>query len=135
MNPIHLVRYAFLSAGVILSGCAGTGSHSRGKSADAPPAASTGTDSTGNSQDPQPSVTDVTDSEPSASAPTDDGSNRMIPIDQLPKKKGYPYAIKTKWPGIVKSPYAQDKQHVDVSKMSSGSAARCPHTGKIFIVP
>lgn len=67
--------------------------------------------------------------------PTDDGSGQIIPLEKLPKKKGYPYAIKTKWPGLVKSPYAQDKQVVDVSSMSSGTPARCPHTGKIFIVP
>ncbi len=69
----------------------------------------------------------------STTSPTDEGA--IIPLDKLPKKKGYPYAIKTKWPGLVKSPYAQDKQLVDVGPMASGTPARCPHTGKIFIVP
>jgi hypothetical protein len=70
-------------------------------------------------------------------APTDTGS--VIPLKDLPTKKGngqsFPYAIKTKWPGLVKSPYAQEKTLVDVSTLSSGSFARCPHTGKIFVVP
>ena len=67
--------------------------------------------------------------------PVDDGSGQIIPLKDLPKKKGYPYAIKTKWTGLVKSPYAQDKKLVDVNNLASGSPARCPHTGKIFIVP
>ncbi len=70
-----------------------------------------------------------------AQVPTDTGSDQPIPLKELPTKKGYPYAIKTKWPGLVKSPYAQDKTLVDVSNLASGSPARCPHTGKIFIVP
>jgi hypothetical protein len=67
--------------------------------------------------------------------PTDNGSDQPIPLSKLPTKKGYPYAIKTKWPGLVKSPYAQDRTLVNVEGMTSGSPARCPHTGKIFIVP
>ncbi|MBI4024424.1 MAG: hypothetical protein HY360_05545 [Verrucomicrobia bacterium] len=74
--------------------------------------------------------------------PTDDGSGQIIPLKNLPAKKlrgvAYPYAIKTKWTksdGLVKSPYAQDKQLIDVSKYAPGDPVRCPHTGKIFIVP
>ena len=62
------------------------------------------------------------------------GSFQPIPIKDLPAKKGYPYAIKTRWPGVVRSPYAQDK-FLDVSKLAQGSFARCRHTGKIFVVP
>ncbi len=76
---------------------------------------------------------------PAATIPTTSDSDQPVPIEDLPTKKikgiAYPYAVKTKWTGLVKSPYAQDKQLVDVSTISSGSAARCPYTGKIFIVP
>ncbi len=82
---------------------------------------------------PQPPSPSEPNSAEPQQAPTDTGE--QIPLSKLPTKKGYPYAIKTKWPGLVKSPYAQDKTLVDVSSMSSGSPARCPHTGKIFIVP
>ena len=82
---------------------------------------------------PQPSAPAEPNITETQQAPTDTGE--QVPLNKLPTKKGYPYAIKTKWPGLVKSPYAQDKTLVDVSTMSSGSPARCPHTGKIFIVP
>lgn len=73
---------------------------------------------------------------PQVTAPiTDDGSGKIIPVKDLPTYKGYPYAIKTKWAGLVKSPYAQDQKLVDVGSLPPNSAARCPHTGKIFIVP
>jgi hypothetical protein len=58
-----------------------------------------------------------------------------VPVKNLPTKKGHPYAIKTKWPGLVKSPFAQEKTLVDVGTLTPDSPARCPHTGKIFIVP
>lgn len=58
-----------------------------------------------------------------------------ISNQELPTKKGLPYAIKTKWPGLVKSPYATDKTLVDVSTFPSGSFARCPHTAKTFVIP
>jgi len=63
-----------------------------------------------------------------------DGSG-AVDIDKLPKKKGYPYGIKTSTTGLVKSPYAPDKALVDVSRFQSGNFVRCPHTGKIFVVP
>jgi hypothetical protein len=81
--------------------------------------------------------TSSTESSQSVAAPTDTGS--PISLKDIPTKKingvSYPYAVKTKWPGLVKSPYAQDKTLVDVSTLSPGSLARCPHTGKIFVVP
>ena len=52
-----------------------------------------------------------------------------------PVSRGYPYAIKTETAGVVKSPYAVDRALVDVSQFSTGDLARCPHTGKIFVVP
>ena len=62
-------------------------------------------------------------------------SSEQVDIDKLPKKKGYPYGIKTTTAGLVKSPYAPDKALVDVSRFQSGNFVRCPHTGKIFVVP
>lgn len=70
---------------------------------------------------------------------TDNGSGQIIPIKDLPTKTirgtAYLYAIKTQWPGYVKSPYAQDKKLVDVSTFPSDTPVQCPHTRKIFIVP
>ncbi len=127
MNKIPFAFFCFLAIAVFLSGCATSDSNSPSKPAAMPPPASGTTDQ-------QPSVTsDQSPSVVDGGALTDDGS--IIPPDKLPMKKGYPYAIKTQWPGLVKSPYAQDKQLVDVSKMVSGSFARCPHTGKVFVVP
>ncbi|MFZ4694340.1 MAG: hypothetical protein ACOYMV_04355 [Verrucomicrobiia bacterium] len=62
-------------------------------------------------------------------------NGEIIPLDQFPKRKGYPVALRSKWTGLVKSPYAQDKQMVDVSRFSPDSAVRCPHTGQIFFTP
>lgn len=81
------------------------------------------------------STTSSTQQQPAVQASTDTSSDEPIPLKNLKTKKGYPYAIKTKWPGLVKSPYAQDKTLVDVSNLAPDSPARCPHTGKIFIVP
>jgi len=67
--------------------------------------------------------------------PQIDNTTEIIPLKDLPTKDGYPYGIKTKWPGLVKSPYAQDKSLVDVSKFTPNTSAKCPHTGKIFVVP
>ncbi len=80
---------------------------------------------------------------PEEQAPAPDGTGSSAPtegsgavdIDKLPKKKGYPYGIKTSTTGLVKSPYAPDKELVDVSRFQSGNFVRCPHTGKIFVVP
>jgi hypothetical protein len=38
-------------------------------------------------------------------------------------------------PGLVKSPFAPYAGEVDVAGLKSGQAAKCPYTGKIFIVP
>jgi hypothetical protein len=73
--------------------------------------------------------------EQTAAEPTPSTSDSGVDIDKLPKKKGYPYGIKTNTPGLVKSPYAPDKALVDVSRFQSGNFVRCPHTGKIFVVP
>lgn len=116
------------------AGCTSTGSNTK-----TPPASSAATDSK-ETPAPTPTPPAADSTEPSAATPApqpaaDEGSNQTIPIDKLPKKSGYPYGIKTKWPGLVKSPYAQDKTLVDVGAMASGTPVRCPHTGKIFIVP
>lgn len=62
-------------------------------------------------------------------------AGEIIPLNQFPKRKGYPVALRSKWPGLVKSPYAQDKQMVDVTRFGPDSAVRCPHTGNIFFTP
>ncbi len=78
---------------------------------------------------------------PSSPALTIDDSHQLIPMESLPTKKvkgvDYPYAIKTQRARVVRSPYAQDEKFadIDVSGMEPGSLARCPHTGKIFVVP
>lgn len=56
-------------------------------------------------------------------------------LGRTPAKKNYPYGIKSKWPGLITSPYAPDKTLIDCTTLKSGSLALCPHTGKIFIVP
>jgi hypothetical protein len=38
-------------------------------------------------------------------------------------------------PGLVHSPYAPTKPPVDVRKLRKGAQAKCPYTGKLFIVP
>ncbi len=77
---------------------------------------------------PQPAV-------PLAELEARSTNGEIIPLDQFPKRKGYPVALHSKWPGLVKSPYAQDKQMVDVSRFSPDSPVRCPHTGQIFFTP
>ncbi|MCC7518146.1 MAG: hypothetical protein IT578_03055 [Verrucomicrobiae bacterium] len=62
-------------------------------------------------------------------------NGEILPLDLFPKRKGYPVALRSKWPGLVKSPYAQDKQMVDVSRFPPDSPVRCPHTGQIFFTP
>jgi hypothetical protein len=54
-------------------------------------------------------------------------------IDESPKP-GIPVEGK---PGFVFSPYSRGngKAYVDVSGMPSGAKARCPFTGKVFLVP
>ncbi len=125
MNSSYSLALILSVTSIALLGCAS--SQPAGTSAKMPPSTSE-------------MPTAVTSSDPSfqeGSIPTVDGdTGQSIPIKDLPKGKGgYPYAIKTKWSGLVKSPYAQDKKVVDVSTLPSGSAARCPHTGKIFMVP
>ena len=112
----------------LLLGCASDKSQSR--SANIPPSVAEKPTSDA------PGIDSVEANTTAASVPSaETGSEQPIPIKNLPTKNGYPYAIKTKWPGLVKSPYAQDKILVDVSTLKSDSPARCPHTGKIFIVP
>ncbi len=125
MKRFLLVIFSITTAAFLFSGCATGKPKTDGVTtlpqnhSEAPP--------------PETPATPTPDTGVAVTPPVDNGT--LIPIDKLPKKKGYPYAIKTKWPGLVKSPYAQDKTLVDVSALSSGSPARCPHTGKIFIVP
>jgi hypothetical protein len=82
---------------------------------------------------PPPPDAETTTADAGAAATSDGDST--VDIDKLPKKKGYPYGIKTNTAGLVKSPYAPDKALVDVSRFQSGNFVRCPHTGKIFVVP
>mgnify|MGYP001559268404 CR=1 FL=1 len=88
----------------------------------------------GNPPPPPPPDEQTTASDNGTQTGATDGSG-AVDIDKLPKKKGYPYGIKTSTPGLVKSPYAADKALVDVSRFQSGNFVRCPHTGKIFVVP
>jgi PBP1b-binding outer membrane lipoprotein LpoB len=111
---------------LIFAGCA---SDKPTTSATMPPAGSEATTTTTT----QTTTMTTETTEAPVVAPVDTGE--MIPISKLPTQRGYPYAIKTKWPGLVKSPYAQDKTLVDVTNLPSNKPARCPHTGKIFIVP
>lgn len=84
---------------------------------------------------PPPPDAEATTSDSGSAASSSTESNSTVDIDKLPKKKGYPYGIKTNTSGLVKSPYAPDKALVDVSRFQSGNFVRCPHTGKIFVVP
>ena len=133
MKISHALTFPVIAGAILLAGCS---SEHRSTSAVPPPAAvTTTTESTSTTA----TTTDTTVATPDTSSqtvtPPTDTSSGTIPLKDLPTKKGYPYAIKTKWPGLVKSPYAQDKTLVDVSSLAPGSPARCPHTGKIFIVP
>jgi len=38
-------------------------------------------------------------------------------------------------PGLVTSPFAQDKGYVDVTGFPSGTAVQDPYTGKVFLTP
>ena len=121
---MNLFRIFYLSTSFVLITLVGCESTQRAsKSASVPPPAPAESQSTDLS----------TTTSDTAQPPADSGL--IIPLDQLPKKKGYPYGIKTKWPGLVKSPYAQDKTLVDTGGIPSGKFVRCPHTGKIFVVP
>ena len=122
-------KYFYLSlcaAAALIAGCTTTEEKSS-TSASVPPSSGSEVSSTNSAP--------VETAPQTVETPVDDGSGAIVPIKSLPTKKGYPYAIKTKWKGLVKSPYAQDKTLVDVSAMESGKPARCPHTGKIFYVP
>ncbi len=114
--------FSLMCAVLFLSGCETTDAKKKSDNPPPPPETEVPTSSAPVEPTPAPPV-------------VDDGSGKTIPIKDLPTYKGYPYAIKTKWPGLVKSPYAQDQKLVDVSTLSANSPARCPHTGKIFIVP
>ncbi len=134
---MKLFRFWNITLGVLAFVLAGCASYKPSTSAKIPPSTTVGEPEIPYSAGPAaqtipPGTVDSTAS-PSVSAPIDTGS--PIAIRDIPTKKGYPYAIKTKWPGLVKSPYAQDKTLVDVSTLSPGSFARCQHTGKIFVVP
>jgi len=51
-------------------------------------------------------------------------------------RTSYPVAKKVGGkPGRVISPFAPNAGEIDVSKLNSGTQARCPYTGSIFIVP
>jgi hypothetical protein len=53
-----------------------------------------------------------------------------------PAPQDFPYGIPvTGTPGMVFSPYAEDKGQVDVSGIKRGTKIKCPYTGKIFRVP
>jgi hypothetical protein len=124
---VSLSLFAFI---LMITGCASTDS----KNAADAPVMETQTPP----QDPAatPPTTSVS---PVETAPTETPSapsdGAIIPLKDIPTYKGYPFAIKTKWAGLVKSPYAQDKQVVDVGSTPKDTPMRCPHTGKIFIVP
>jgi superkiller protein 3 len=57
------------------------------------------------------------------------------PLESKEPAPTYPAAVKSRFPGKVKSPYAEDKIFVDVLKFEPGTPVKCPHTGKIFLVP
>lgn len=50
--------------------------------------------------------------------------------DDLPRGTAEPNR-----PGLVRSPFAPDKGLVDVTDLASGTAVKCPYTGKLFRVP
>jgi hypothetical protein len=53
-----------------------------------------------------------------------------------PAPQDFPYGIPVAGnPGMVFSPYAEDKGQVDVSGIKRGTKIKCPYTGKIFRVP
>lgn len=124
MKPIQALLLAAATASLIFVGCETTSSSTKA-SAEPPPSVDTTSTGSTNAAPVDASAT---------TPPGEDTSSATIPLDKLPKKKGYPYAIKTKWAGVVRSPYAQDK-FVNVEGHPAGTPVRCPHTGKIFIVP
>lgn len=130
MNSIRTVALALVLASMVFTGCETTPS----KSAKIPPSEGSELPTTSDGATANDSDTPV-----APAPPTESGGSGSIPIKDLPTKTvrgaAYPYAIKTKWPGLVKSPYAQDKQLVDVSANPTGTLMKCPFTGKIFVVP
>ena len=124
MKFLRLFTFSILSSLLLFTGCAAS---KPSTSATMPPPSEEVVTTT-----TQTTTTETT-SESVAVPPMDTGE--MIPISKLPTKYGHPYAIRTQWPGLVKSPFAQDKKLVNVEGLASGTAARCPHTGKVFIVP
>jgi hypothetical protein len=116
------------AACLALLGCASGPSHESTATTSAP----------GQSEVPGNAVEATPAPQPSASVAeleARSAAGEIIPLDQFPKRKGYPVALRSKWPGLVKSPYAQDKQMVDVSRFGPESPVRCPHTGQIFFTP
>ncbi len=128
MKSLYALSLSLFAGSLIFAGCATTEGPTT--SANMPPSAG------GEASSVETTTTTVETTSTTVEPLKDDGSDKIVPLLEMPKdKKGYPYAIKTKWPGLVKSPYAQTKTLVDVSSMASGSHARCPHTWKIFTVP
>ena len=119
LTPIFLAAVLALAG----SGCGTMGGKEEASSPPPPPPAA----------ERQEAVTSSTTT--TTTTTTQENTSANVDIDKLPKKKGYPYGIKTNTPGLVKSPYAPDKALVDVSRFQSGNFVRCPHTGKIFVVP
>ena len=138
MNLFRVFSLFVLGSAFLIVGCA-SDEESRSKSATMPPPSidtpgtTTTTTTIETTTTPTQTPSGQTTTQTTTTTTVDDGSPK--PLSSLPTKRGYPYGIKTKWPGLVKSPYAQDKTLVDVNTYASGSPVRCPHTNKIFIVP
>jgi len=131
MNASYNLSMIALAVSLVLTGCASSGAPSI-SAVMPPPTSEALPDSTVANEEIK---VELQDGVPL----TDNGSGQIIPLKDLPTKTirgaAYPYAIKTQWPGYVKSPYAQDKKLVDVSAFPSDTPVQCPHTRKIFIVP
>ena len=126
MNMIKTMAVIFLIGLFIFTGCASN--KPSNTSATTPEQETPGAQSSVASSDASAS-TDTPSSGEEGAEPF-----QPIPLKDLPTKMGYPYAIKTKWPDLVRSPYAQDK-FLNISKFAPGSIARCTYTGKKFVVP